>query len=254
MKILVLEDEILAAEHIEQMLLKYFEHVDLSFVKSITAGKQWLDNHLSPDLIFSDIELLDGNVFTLYEQVKISCPIIFVTAYDKYLLQAFQTNGIAYLLKPFKYRDLVLALEKYKALFPEKSNQILSMEMLQNLKFALDSSQKEYKNRFVIKKKKGIFLLNTSDIVCFTADDDIVFAFDNKKLRHIVNYRMSELESILNPRQFFRINRSAIVHIKYIQRLESFFKNRLVVHLEHFSQTVTTSGSKTAEFRKWIEG
>lgn len=255
MNILFLEDEQLAADKVKSLLAVYFEeHLTITWVKSIQEGLKYLKNEPMPDLIISDIELLDGNAFTLYENYSVSCPIIFATAYDQFLLKAFQTNGIAYLLKPFDEKQFIQALDKYQKLFHSKEASVLTKDIILDLKQALSSSQKEYKNRFVIKKTSGIFLLNVSDIVCFRADGDLVFAFDNKKNKHIVQNRLSEIEEMLDPTHFFRPNRSEIIHIDYIEKIEPFFNNRLVIHLSHLAESIKTSASKTAGFRKWIEG
>jgi len=255
MEILFLEDEQLAADKVRKLLKEYFdEDVSVTWVKSVKEGVQYLKNSPMPNLIISDIELLDGNAFALYNAVDVTCPIIFTTAYDQFLLRAFQTNGIAYLLKPFDEKQFFEALDKYKKLFHVKESTTLTRDVLANLQEALTSSQKTYKNRFVVKKTSGIFLLNVSDIVCFAADDDLVFAYDNQRKKHIIQNRLSEIDRVLDPGRFFRINRSEIINIDYIDRIEPFFKNRLVIHLQHFPESVKTSASKTAEFRKWIEG
>ena len=255
MNILFLEDEELAANKVKALLAAYFdENLTITWVKSVQDGVKYLLNNEMPDLIISDIELLDGNAFSLYENYSVTCPIIFATAYDQFLLKAFQTNGIAYLLKPFDEKQFAQALDKYKKLFQNKGETTLTKDMILDLKQALSSSQKEYKNRFVIKKTSGIFLLNVSDIVCFRADGDLVFAYDNKKNKHIVQNRLSEIETMLDPSKFFRTNRSEIIHIDYIDKIEPFFNNRLVIHLSHFAESIKTSTSKTAGFRKWIEG
>ncbi|MFK7981216.1 MAG: LytR/AlgR family response regulator transcription factor [Saprospiraceae bacterium] len=126
--------------------------------------------------------------------------------------------------------------------------------MIEELKSALKSSQKEYKKRFTIKKTSGIFLLRTENIAYFTASDDLVFAMDDKNKRHVVNYRMSDLEDILDPAIFFRINRSEIININFIAKMEAYFGNRLVVSMKNDRVGLKTSGPKTAAFRKWVEG
>ena len=256
MKILLLEDEKLAAQKLLQLLYAYFEHeLEIKWVQSVQQGLKYLKENGDPDLILSDIELLDGKVFRLYEKYEVKSPIIFATAYDQYLLEAFQTNGIAYLLKPYSDEELKKALDKYLKLFhSEDKGQALNATMIEELKSALASSQKEYKKRFTIKKTSGIFLLKTEDIAYFTASDDLVFAMDTKNKRHVVNYRMSDLEDILDPAIFFRINRSDIININFIEKMEAYFGNRLVVSMKNNTVGLKTSGPKTAAFRKWVEG
>lgn len=255
MKILLLEDEKLAAQNIIRLLYDYFEQeLEIKWVQSVQQGLKYLKENEEPNLILSDIELLDGKVFKLYEQYEVQSPIIFTTAYDQYLLEAFQTNGIAYLLKPFEDEDLKKALDKYLKLFGKEEPVALNQQMIAEFKTALLSSQKEYKKRFTIKKASGIFLLNTSDVAYFTASDDLVFAIDDKNKRHVVNYRMSDLEELLDPSLFFRINRSEIININYIQKMDAYFGNRLAIIMKNDKATLKTSGPKTAVFRKWVEG
>ena len=255
MNILVLEDEKLAAQNMIRLLSDYFkEEIYIQWVQSVRQGLDYLQKNDDPDLILSDIELLDGQAFTLYQQYDVKSPIIFTTAYDQYLLEAFQTNGIAYLLKPIKDEDLFAALDKYLKLFKNEPVVKLDTKMIEDFKQALTASQKEYKKRFTIKKTSGIFLLKTQNIIYFLAENDLVFAIDNKGKRHVINYRMSDLEELLDPTKFFRINRGEIVHIEYIEKMEAYFGNRLVIHLPGVKEGLKTSGPKTAAFRKWLEG
>jgi len=256
MKILLLEDEKLAAQKVLQLLDGYFEQeLEVKWVQSVQQGLAYLRENGDPDLILSDIELLDGKAFSLYEQYEVKCPIIFATAYDQYLLEAFKTNGIAYLLKPYSDEELKKALDKYLKLFRSADKgSALNATMIEELKSALKSSQKEYKKRFTIKKASGIFLLKTENISYFTASDDLVFAMDDKNKRHVVNYRMSDLEEILDPAVFFRINRSDIVNINFIEKMEAYFGNRLVVSMKNAKEGLKTSGPKTSAFRKWVTG
>ena len=255
MKILVLEDEKIAAQNIIRLLSDYFEQeIYIQWVQSVKQGLDYLQRNEDPDLILSDIELLDGQVFALYQQYDVKSPIIFTTAYDQYLLSAFQTNGIAYLLKPFTDDDLCAALDKYLKLFQIETPVQLSSKMIEDFKMALTASQKEYKKRFTIKKTAGIFLLNTADIVFFSAENDLVMATDQNNKRHLINYRMADLEELLDPADFFRINRSEIININFIEKMEPYFGNRLVIHLQGQKEGVKTSGPKTSAFRKWVEG
>lgn len=252
--ILILEDEELAAQKIKTHLKEHYQdEVKLDWIQSVAEGITFLKNN-TPDLILSDIELLDGRAFIIYEHVEIKSPIIFTTAYDQYLLDAFKTTGIAYLLKPFDKEELEKALRKYESLFKEKSSYNLEPSIVAQLKSALVKSEKTYKQRFTIKKSTGIILLKTEDISHFSADDNIVFAHDKKAKKHIVNHKMAELEELLDPKSFFRINRSEIVHIHSIEKIEPYFNNRLAIYVSGLQKPMITAGSRTAEFKRWIEG
>lgn len=252
--ILLLEDEELAARQVQTQLRNHFgEQVVITWLQSVGEGMTFLREN-TPDLILSDIELLDGRAFIIYEHLEITAPIIFTTAYDQYLLDAFHTNGIAYLLKPFTEEALRKALRKYETLFQSQQQVTLSPAVLAQLQNALDRPAANYKQRFTIKKSKGIFLLKVADISYFQADNNIVFAVEQSGKKHIVNHKLSDLEQLLDPVAFFRINRSEIVHIHYIEKMEPYFNNRLAVTITGSAKPLISSSAKTAAFRKWIEG
>ncbi len=252
--ILILEDEELAANKMIAELENYYEgRVHIDCIQSVGEGISYL-NEKVPDLILSDIELLDGRVFIIYEHIEIKSPIIFTTAYDQYLLDAFRTNGIAYLLKPISEEELQAALDKYENLFQQTPPFRLESQVLEQLKEALNQSKTNYKQRFTIKKTKGIIILKVADISHFQADNTIVLAYDRVGKKHVVNHKMSELEEILDPKVFFRLNRSDLVHIDFIERMEPYFNNRLAVFVAGKSEAMITSSARTAAFRKWIEG
>ena len=255
MNILVLEDEKIAALNIIDLLTNYFDiRPSIQWVQSVEQGLIHLQKHGDPDLILSDIELLDGQAFSIYEQYEVSCPIIFTTAYDQFLLKAFQTNGIAYLLKPFSVDELTSALDKYLKLFKTKNHPKLDASLVAEFKKALKGAQKQYKNRFTIKKSSGIILLETKDICYFAAKNDLIYAIDSANKKHVINNSLNEIEKLLDPSEFFRINRAEIININFIEKMENYFGNRLAIKLRHIETTLKTSGPKTASFRKWVEG
>ncbi|MEL7221075.1 MAG: LytTR family DNA-binding domain-containing protein [Bacteroidota bacterium] len=252
-QVLILEDEELAATKMKADLEQYYQgQVAIEWLQSVGQGITYLREN-TPDLILSDIELLDGRAFIIYEHIEINSPIIFTTAYDQYLLDAFRTNGIAYLLKPIDDEQLKAALDKYDKLFQQEQSFGLQSSVLEQLKEALDQKSTNYKQRFTIKKTSGIILLKVEDISHFQADNNIVFAFDRKGKKHIVSHKMSELEELLNPNAFFRLNRSEIVQVDFIEKIESYFNNRLAVSVPGIKKAMITSSSRTADFRKWIE-
>lgn len=255
MKILVLEDEIPAYEKLLSFIDDEIDGAEIiGWGRSIVEAKRLLQNHSDIDLIFSDIELLDGNSFKVFESVDVKSPIIFCTAFDQYLFKAFQTNGIAYLLKPYNKENFKEAFDKYKKLFSDASEKpLVDQGLMTQLKTMIEGEKNVYKKRFSIKKKSGIKLVKTDDIVNFEASGDFSFAFDSNKEKHIVNYSLGDIEGKLDPDQFFRINRSEIVNIDFVEKIESHFKNKLAISLKTRTETLYTSGSKTPEFRIWID-
>ncbi len=259
MNILILEDEEPAARQLTQQLAQAGHATAPPILRSVEKALAWLQANPLPDLILSDIELLDGNVFSLYEQFPVACPIIFTTAYDQFLLAAFRGNGIAYLLKPFTLEQLQAALAKYEqlrtALAPPPTAPSLPPEVLRELTQALrQNSQPAYKQRFSVRMRNGLHLLQTADIAYLQADEGVTFAVDGSGVRYPLSGTLAELERQLDPSRFGRLNRSELVNVAFIERAESYFNNRLAVKLRAPSFILTTSAAQTPEFRRWLEG
>lgn len=253
MKILILEDEIPAFQKLLSFVKDYFnDEVGYDWARSNAEGKLFLESN-TYDIILSDIQLLDGVSFDLYNEVNIDAPIIFCSAHDEYLFQAFSTNGIAYILKPYTQLDFKKALEKYQALFNKGDYNSLSPKTITNLKIALQEEHNNYKTRFVIKKVNGIQLLSVSEISTIEASGDFCIATDAKGKRHTISLNLGTVHQQLHPNKFFKINRSEIISIDFIDNIESHFKNRLLLKMVGAKEKVMTSSSTTAEFRKWLE-
>lgn len=253
MKILILEDEIPAYQKLMANLNAYYEdEFTHQWARTNEEGKVFL-NSGTYDFILSDIQLLDGISFDLFDEVKPECPIIFCSAHDEYLFQAFNTNGIAYILKPYTKEDFTKALGKYENLFQQGNYNPLNSNTISDLKSVLKEENTNYKKRFVIKKSKGIQLLNVVDISLISASGDFCMATDADGKRHAISQNLGSIVQQLNPSKFFKINRSEIIHIDYILNIESHFKNRLLITMQGVDEKVMTSSSTTADFRKWLE-
>ena len=259
MNILILEDEEPAARQLTQLLAQAGHATAPPVLRSVAKALAWLQANPLPDLILSDIELLDGNVFSLYEQFPVACPIIFTTAYDQFLLAAFRGNGIAYLLKPFTLEQLQAALAKYERLriplAPPPAAPSLPPDVMRELTQALrQHSQPAYKQRFSVRMRNGLYLLQTADIAYLQADEGVTFAVDSAGVRYPLSGTLAELERQLDPGRFGRLNRSELVNVAFIERAEPYFNNRLAVKLRAPDLTLTTSAAQTPEFRRWLEG
>ena len=253
MKILILEDEIPAYQKLVSFVNDYFEeNIPHDWARSISDGKKLLSDKVY-DFILSDIQLLDGVSFDLFNEVSINTPIIFCSAHDDYLFQAFNTNGIAYILKPYTQNDFKKAVGKYQSLFKQGHYTALNKETITELKTALKEERINYKQRFVIKKAKGIQLLNVSEITKIEASGDFCLATDYKGKRHTISQTLGAINEQLQPSKFFKINRSEIVCIDAIENIESHFKNRLLITVKGLKEKAMTSSSTTSDFRKWLE-
>lgn len=254
MNVLILEDEIPAYQKLLGHLRAYFDSdTTYHWARSIQEGKSLLETG-SYQLILSDIKLLDGISFDLFNTVRVDCPIIFCSAHDDYLFQAFGTNGIAYILKPYSAKDFTKAMKKYSSLFNKgEYNNNVNNKTLIALKMALKEEPIQYKKRFVVKRSKGIQLLNTIDIAVIEASGDFCTATDYQGKKHPISQTIGSLTEQMPPHKFFKINRSQLVHIDYIEKIESHFKNRLLITVAGLKEKVMTSSSTTADFRKWLE-
>ncbi|WP_394748936.1 LytR/AlgR family response regulator transcription factor [Spongiimicrobium salis] len=253
MNILILEDEIPAYEKLLNLLSHHFEvscHFDWS--RTIEQGRKLLGKGKKYDIIFSDIQLLDGTVIDLFKSLTVNCPIIFCTAYNEYLLDAFKINGIAYVLKPYTVEDISLALQKYRQLFHQERPYHIDQTVLNDVTMAL-KQQHSYKSRFVIKTPKGMHLLHTEHISFIEASGTFCKLIDDTGVSHLFSQSITRLNETLNPKQFFKINRSHIVNINHILRMENYFKNRLVLHMKGAKDKLITSSNSTAKFRIWLD-
>lgn len=254
MNILILEDEIPAFEKLLKHLEDYFQNkLSYDWARTVAEAKEyWLQGN-DYDLILSDIELLDGTSFDLFKEVTITCPIIFCSAYDQYLFEAFNSNGIAYVLKPYSEEDLTAAFTKYNTLFKNHEYKGLDNEVMNSFMEMVLQKRENYKERFIIKTAQGIHLLATVDISLIEASGTFCKLTDHMGTTHLLSQNIGMLIETLNPRNFFRINRSQVVNIDFIESMESHFKNRLLLRMKGAKETVLTSSSITAQFRTWLE-
>lgn len=253
LNILVLEDEQGAGEKLIDMIRSFAPTAKLEWKRSILEGRIFIQEHPELDLIYSDIELLDGNVFSLFEEIHPNCPLIFCTAYNQYFLDAFRTNGIAYLLKPYSREQFEESWNKYQQLFAQKERQSDFQQSLEQLKATLSQKSNSYKSTFTVKKKEGIFILRLEEVLFFQSQGDFVLAIDRAGKKHILNYTLQKMEELLDPKAFFRINRSEIIPFASIQHFSPYTKNRLAINLLASQQVLYTSNSRSPKFREWVE-
>ena len=250
-KILIIEDEAPARKKLKRYLKQACSSYEIvAELETVAEAKSLLTQTHDIDLIFSDIELRDGNVFEVYKDLSINCPIIFATAYNEFLMNAFEANGIDYLLKPYSFERFSNAWDKFIRL--KVSPSINYNELMGTIHHLLKDNQ-DYKEQFAIKTHKEIYFLKVEDIVCFQADNGIIFAFDKRNKRHIMPQTVfKDIELFLDPKKFFRINRSESVQRKFIDKIERYTKNTVSIYLNSKSKIVRTSQNNTGEFNAWL--
>jgi DNA-binding LytR/AlgR family response regulator len=251
-KILIIEDEIPARKKLKRFLEELDTPIEImAQIDTVAMGVSFLKSH-SVDLIFSDIELLDGNSFEIYNQVSISCPIIFTTAYDQFWMNAFDSNGIAYLLKPFSKDRFQKAWDKF-LMFRNAPND--ADKLLSSLTKIIEQNvpKKSFKKRFTVHNRQGIYFLDTENIPFFEASEGAIFAYDTIGKKHLLTEStLKEIEEQLNPSDFFRLNRSELVNKPHIEKIEYHTKNTLAVKVKGYPKYLSTSQNNTALFRIWI--
>ncbi|MFA0811510.1 LytR/AlgR family response regulator transcription factor [Microbulbifer epialgicus] len=237
----------MAAEKLANHISKYNPQAKIfGPLDKVTKVKKFLLKENSLDLIFSDIELLDGSVFHTLSEIDLPCPIIYTMTYDYYWMQAFQNMGIEYLLKPFSYKrftNAMIAFEQLKENFSKN-----------NTKQGESTDQIGFRRRFLLRKRQGMKVIQVEDIICLRAEGGIIIAQDKNGLNHsLVQQSVTDLESQLNPQDFFRINRSAIINIQYVQRFENYGKDTLAIYLSGLDEPLITSKTRSPNFRQWLD-
>ncbi len=253
MRVLILEDEDLSAKRVEKLLKGYNESWQvLDVLESISQTVDWFKNNAIPDLILMDIHLSDGLSFRLFEKIKIEIPVIFITAFDQYAIQAFKTNSIDYLLKPIDKVELYAAFDKFldlrtKNTSPNTFDYSTLAEDIQKL-------SKKYKNRFLVKYGDTILFKNIEEVAYFYADEKVVYIVTMEGKKFLVDYKLEDLEEILDPHVFYRINRKFVIKIEAIQKIKTLFNSRLQVFLNPaFEDEIYVSREKSQQFKAWLD-
>jgi DNA-binding LytR/AlgR family response regulator len=247
LNIVIIEDEKLAAANLEKIIKKLEPDANvLAILNSVKQAIAWLSQHKA-DLIFMDIELGDGQSFEIFREVKIDAPVIFATAYDQYAIKAFKANGIDYLLKPIDESELQSALNKYRSLVHNPDYTFLK-DFLSTV-----HQKKEYKQRFMIQAGSRIRSVPVEDIAYFYFLEKSTFICTSDNHHFPSEYSLDKLEEMVNPDQFYRINRKMIVSIKSINKIYSLSKSRIKLELTpSFEEEVLVSFNKTPDFREWL--
>jgi len=198
-----------------------------------------------------DIQLSDGLSFEIFDQVNISCPIIFTTAYDAYMLQAFKVSSIDYLLKPIKEEDLRLSLAKYQQMKQAFAQNDLGdiNQLIQQIR----KVDKEYKSRFLVKQGDQLISVETQDILFFHTRNGVVYLYSRHQRNFLMDYTLDELSQQLDPQFFYRANRQYLVHFKAIKKVHKYHKGKLLIELQDSSEhEILVSAEKATAFKNWL--
>lgn len=250
MKVLIIEDEPRAAHRLSKLIKQIAPDTNIvAILESVRESLKFLKSNPSPDLIFSDIRLADDLSFEIYKQIKVSCPIIFTTAYDQYAIEAFSTNGIDYLLKPIEEERLKQAIEKLKNL--EKKP---DLEKILDLISKNSIGSKKYKTRFMVRVGEQIKAIITENIKAFYSFDRATFILTNSNNNYIVDYSLDQLEEMLDPRLFFRVNRKHFVSLDACKQIYAWSNSRLKIEVEGLDDEVVVARERVSGFKEWLDG
>jgi two-component system, LytTR family, response regulator LytT len=252
MKILIIEDEINSAKALERILIGLNDsNIVLATFGSVEDSIAFLSGGNLPDLIFSDIQLSDGMCFEIFREVPLKTPVIFCTAYDEYMLEAFETNAVSYLLKPITEQAVGKAIEKYQQmkLAFEPVSASHSIEKLgERLKYI-------YKKTLLVEQGENIIPLPVKDIAYLYLKNTVVEIGTIKNERHFMPSTLDELGRSLDPELFYRANRQFMINRQAIVSVERFFSRKLIAKLvAHTPETVVISKANSSDFLRWLEG
>ena len=251
MKVVIVEDEILAAEKLERYLKKWNSDVEVvSHTTTINESVNWFQsNESNYDVAFFDIQLIDGLSFEIFKKVNINKPVIFTTAFDEYALDAFKVNSVDYILKPVTFTEISNAMSKLsemKSIFGNKT----TVEKLET-----EYKQQKLKDRFLVKMGNHIHSIQSSDISLFYAEGRTAYLITNAGKKFIVDYKLEDLNKILNPSQFFRTNRTFIINLNAIEDVLVYSNSRLKIKLKVSTEKeIIVSRERVSNFKKWLEG
>ncbi|HEX5625012.1 MAG TPA: LytTR family DNA-binding domain-containing protein [Saprospiraceae bacterium] len=256
MRIFIVEDEELAVRKLQKTLQAIDPALQVvGTADSIACSVEWLEKNPAPDLILMDIELADGQSFQIFNLTEVKSPVIFTTSYDEYALKAFKVNSVDYLLKPIQKEELAAAISKFHTMKQrfsggkDEDNRILSLvrELQQNL------HQKDYRKRFLVKHMQKLVSVEVDRIAYFYSDDRLSFFKTTDDKKYIIDYTIDDIEQMVDPDRYFRINRAFLVSVNGIDQIHDYFGNRLKLLLKPaIDKEVLVSREKVSDFKVWM--
>jgi len=248
MKVLIIEDEKLAADRLKDLLLQINPGTEiLASTESVEESANWLAKNPPPDLIFMDIQLDDGISFEIFETVNIESPVIFTTAYNEYAIRAFKVNSVDYLLKPIEKEALEAALKKFEKIYAGKNVE-------QQLSKVFEQFSKPWKIRFFVKVGARFLTIPVEEINCFFVEERCSFLRTRTGKNYDLDFSLDQVQKKVDPEIFFRINRNFIINIQYISEMISYSSSRLKIKMKDFEhEGLVVSRDKVSEFKHWLD-
>jgi len=248
-KYLIVEDERFAYEEIQRMIGRLRPDYQLTArTETVRETIQFLKTN-TPDLIILDVHLADGSCFEIFEQINVSTPIIFTTAYDEHAIQAFKVNSIDYLLKPIEEKDLLAALNKYEQFHSVKQPDLDYKKLRETL-------MGNYKrNRFLVQIGDTYHHIEVNEIAFFYSEDKATFLHTFSNKRYIIDHTLTQIEEQLDNKMFFRVSRNCITNISSIRKISKYFNSRLKLSFQpECPHEILISRERVPDFLKWVDG
>ncbi|PQJ78434.1 LytR/AlgR family response regulator transcription factor [Polaribacter porphyrae] len=251
MNVLIIEDEKPAARRLNRMLAEL--NIDVQqMLHSVEESLNWLQNNEHPDLIFLDIQLSDGLSFEIFEEIEVKSAIIFTTAYDEYALKAFKLNSIDYLLKPLDSDELEAAVNQFKQKQPTQSDVQVNLDDIRKL--LINPVDRKFKKRLSIKVGQHIKIIPIDEVECFYSENKSTYIHTTDNRRYLLDNSLEYWQEQLNPEQFFRVNRTFVVHINAIKDIIAYTNSRLKLILNFYKeQEIIVSRERVKDFKNWID-
>ncbi|MDR0349524.1 MAG: LytTR family DNA-binding domain-containing protein [Tannerella sp.] len=249
MKVIIIEDEIVAAQTLGRMILEIRNDMEIiTTLQTVEESIKWFQSNPVPDIVFLDIHLADGSSFEIFKEVRLDCPIIFTTAYNEYALEAFEVNSIDYLLKPINKKRLMQAMNKFGNFSYKKDNS----RLIADLVAAIHEKQNHHKTHFLIPHKDKLIPLSVDEIAYITSEYKIARAITFGSQSYSLDYSLDELGRKLDPSQFYRINRQYIIAHKAIKDISIWFTGKLSVNLcVPIPERIIASKARVSDFKSW---
>lgn len=254
MNVLIVEDEELTARRLVNLLHDYDPSIRvLAQLPSVAKSIEWFERQpeAEPDLIFLDIHLEDDLGFNLIDQLNLTTPIIFTTAYDEYALQAFKTNSIDYLLKPIDADELARAIDKFKMLRHKRLELSVNSDVLDQMR--ANYRPNTYRDRFMVTVGPRLFRVQTGEVAYFFFESKATFLTTHQGQNYVIDYSLDKLGQLLDPNEFFRVNRSFLVALSAIQSVYTYSGSKLKLDLvPEARQEVFVSIDRVTAFKEWL--
>jgi len=252
MNVVIVEDEIPAAEQMRYFISSYKEPISIKGIYSTCVEiVKHLNRNESVDLVFCDIELRDGNVLTALQQIELRTVIVFTTAYEQFWTESLRHNGIDYLLKPITIEKIHAALDKALTLKRIFTKDSLLLKQLSDL--LQRKPEVHFKKRLPVKIGNELFVIDTADVVFFRIINGVIFAVSGeKKMYPLMEETLTALEEQLDAQLFFRVNRSDIVNIRFIKSIRVEEGGDHIVLLKNNEEELMVSQSRTPQLKIWF--